>query len=125
VGLLIFAARELIAGLYTTDASVAATAAALLAWLALFHLFDAVQTIAAFVLRAWHIATVPMLIYVASLWLLGLGGGYVLAFDLLGGTPQTFVGASGYWAAATAGLALAAFMLTGFLVWFMRQMRTE
>ena len=35
-------------------------------------------------LRAYHIAMVPMLIYAASLWGVGLGGGYVLAFDVTG-----------------------------------------
>lgn len=120
VGLATFAAREPIARLYTGDAPVAAVAVTLLAWLALFHLFDAAQTVAAFVLRAWHIATVPMLIYVASLWAVGLGGGYVLAFGLLGSMPAMFTGASGYWAASTAGLALAAVALTGLLGWVMR-----
>lgn len=124
VGLLLFVAREPIARLYTTDPAVIAIAATLLAWLALFHTFDAAQSIAAFVLRAWHVATVPMLIYIASLWVVGLGGGYALAFDVFGGTPVWLTGANGYWAAASAGIALAALLLAALLAWVMRSKRS-
>ena len=41
-----------------------------------------------FVLRAYRIATLPMFIFAISLWGVGLGGGYVLAFDLTGLTPR-------------------------------------
>ena len=42
---------------------VIAAALPLVAWVALFHTADAAQMIAAFVLRAYHIATVPVVIY--------------------------------------------------------------
>jgi MATE family multidrug resistance protein len=95
------------------------------AWLALFHVADAAQTIAAFVLRAYKIATVPMVIYVAALWGVGLGGGYVLAFDLPGGVPPGLLGAPGFWFAATAGLVLAGGALSAFMVWVFRAQRRE
>ena len=38
----------------------------------------AAQTIAAFVLRAYKVATVPTLMYAVALWGVGLGGGYLL-----------------------------------------------
>jgi MATE family multidrug resistance protein len=89
----------------------------LLAWLVLFHLADAAQVVAAFVLRAWRIATAPMVIYVVALWGVGIGGGYVLAFDALGLTPPALRGAVGFWTASTSGLTLAALALVGFLAW--------
>ena len=89
-----------------------------------FHVADAAQTIAAFVLRAYRIATVPMLIYVAAIWGVGLGGGYLLAFDVGGIAPVALQGAQGFWSAATAGLVIAGIGMTAFLAWFLRQQRS-
>ena len=57
-----------------------------------------------------------MFIFAGSLWGVGLGGGYVVAFNVLGRTPPALRGAPGYWAASTTGLALAALLLLT-LVW--------
>lgn len=100
--------RAALARLYTADTEVLAVAVPLLAFVALFHVADAVQGVASFVLRAYRIATLPMLIYAGSLWGIGLGGGYLLAFDSSGRVPAAWRGATGYWIAATAGLAVAA-----------------
>ena len=117
LGSAVFLTREGVLRLYASDAAVIAAALPLLAWVALFHIADAAQVVAAFVLRAWHVATLPMLIYAGSLWGVGLGGGYLLAFDVFGGTPAALQGARGYWIAATAGLVLAALALTALLFW--------
>ncbi|NML19027.1 MATE family efflux transporter [Azohydromonas caseinilytica] len=114
LGLLLFLARPAIVALYTHEAAVVAAALPLLGWLALFHLGDAVQAVVASVLRAWHVTTLPMLIYALAVWVLGLGGGYVLAFDLWHLSPA-LQGARGFWAAAAAGLIAAALALTGVL----------
>jgi multidrug resistance protein, MATE family len=107
--------RGAVARLYTGDAAVLAVAAPLLGWLALFHAVDAVQAVASFVLRAWRVTLLPMWIYAVSAWGIGLGGGYVLAFDPFGGVPAGWRGQTGYWMAATAGLALSALALTWLL----------
>jgi multidrug resistance protein, MATE family len=120
VGLAVYAAREPIVGLYTPDPAIAAAALPLLALVAVFHVFDALQAVVAAVLRAWRIAVVPMLIFAVSLWVVGLGGGYRLAFDTTGVVPPAWRGAMGYWIAATAGLVLAAGLLLAFLAWVMR-----
>jgi multidrug resistance protein, MATE family len=117
----VFLARAQVVQLYTSDAAVIAAAMPLLAWLALFHVADAAQTVAAFVLRAYRIAAVPLVIYVVMLWGVGLAGGYVLAFDIFGGTPAAMQGAPGFWIAATAGLLLAALALIAFLGWIFRR----
>jgi multidrug resistance protein, MATE family len=77
--------------------------------------------VASFVLRAWRIATLPMFIFALSLWGVGLGGGYVLAFDVTGLTPDALRGARGFWTASTAGLVLAALGLGGLLAWVLRR----
>lgn len=112
--------RGAVVRLYTQDAAVIAAALPLLAWVTLFHVVDAAQTLAAFVLRAYRIATAPMFVFAASMWGVGLGGGYWLAFDLSGITPPALRGAPGYWAASTAGLALAAVLLLALMVRVMR-----
>ena len=86
----------------------------------LFHIADAIQTITAFVLRAWRIATVPMVIYAGALWGVGLGGGYVVAFNLSGATPAAVLGARGFWAASTTGLVVASIALTVFMLLVLR-----
>lgn len=117
----VFLAREPLIGLYTRDPVVAAAALSLLTWLALFHLADALQAIAAFVLRAYRVATIPVAIHAGALWGVGLAGGWLLAFDALRIAPAPVQGASGFWFAATAGLALAAAALSALLRAVMRR----
>ena len=121
----VYVFREPVLGLYSQDAAVLAAALPLVAWLAVFHVADAAQTIAAFVLRAYKIATVPVLIYVAALWGVGLGGGFQLAFNVTGTVPAALQGAPGYWVAATAGMVLAGAALSAFMLWMMRRERDE
>lgn len=116
LGTAVYLGREAVVRLYTQDTAVIAAALPILAWVTLFHVVDAAQTLASFVLRAYRIATLPMFIFAGSLWGVGLGGGYVLAFDGAGITPPALLGAPGYWAASTAGLTLAALLLLA-LVW--------
>ena len=110
---------------YTHDAVIIAAALPLLAWVMLFHIADAAQTLAAFTLRAYHLTVAPMLIYAASLWGVGLGGGFVLAFNVTGLTPPALHGAPGFWAACTTGITLAALALCGLLGWVLHTRRRE
>ncbi len=121
MGGLMFFAREPVLALYTQDPVVFAAALPLLAWVAVFHVADAAQTIAAFVLRAYKVTVVPMAIYVAALWGVGLGGGYALAFNVPGSVPAALQGARGFWFASTSGLVLAGAALSAFMLWLMRQ----
>jgi multidrug resistance protein, MATE family len=115
LGVIVLGLREPIIALYTPHAEVAAAALPLLAWVVVFHLADALQTVAAFVLRAWRIATLPMFIYAGSLWGIGLAGGYTLGLNVTGATPPALQGAPGFWAACTAGLVVAGVALTVFM----------
>jgi MATE family multidrug resistance protein len=118
---MLFLGRGAIAGLYSQDAAVLAVAVPLLGWLAAFHVVDAVQAVASFVLRAYRITLLPMLIYAGSLWGLGLGGGYVLAFNAWGIAPRAWQGTVGYWLAATVGLFVAGTALLGLLIVVLRR----
>jgi MATE family multidrug resistance protein len=93
----------------------------LLGWVMLFHIGDAAQTIAAATLRAHRIATLPMIIYAGASWGVGLGGGFAIAFDSTGLSPEGLLGAQGFWAAATVGVALTSLAFCAVLVWQMRR----
>ena len=108
-----------IAGLYTADAELRRVAAGLIAFVAVYHLFDAVQAVVVNVLRGYKRAVVPMLIYAVALWGVGLGGGYVLGltqadFTWLG--LRTPLGAPGFWLAAIASLVLASSLVTAYFL---------
>jgi multidrug resistance protein, MATE family len=115
----VFVTRESVIGLYTSQTAIAAAALPLIAWLVLFHTADAAQTLSAFVLRAYRITVVPLVIYVSALWGVGLGGGTYLAFGAAG--IDALRGARGYWAAATLGIVLAAVALVVFMAWTLRR----
>jgi multidrug resistance protein, MATE family len=123
LGTVVFFAREGVVRTYTSNEVIVAAALPLLAWVALFHFVDAMQIAAAFTLRAWRIATVPLIIYATSIWGLGVGGGYALAFNVGGDVPAALHGARGFWVASTAGLGAAATGLVLFLAWVLRQQR--
>jgi multidrug resistance protein, MATE family len=61
------------------------------------------------VLRGYKVTLAPMLIYGVSLWGIGLGGGYWLAYRGLFSVPP--LGSVGLWAAALVGLGVAAVCL--------------
>lgn len=105
---------------YTNNPDVAHVAATLLPVIPLFHLFDSMQCINSYVLRAYKIAVVPLILQVVALSLVGLVGGWWLGFGpgrggidglrewIIPGSPQ---GAGTMWLMAMAGLALSASLL--------------
>jgi multidrug resistance protein, MATE family len=74
-----------IANLYSGSSDVAKLGAGLLLFVALYHVADAWQTIGCFLLRCWRITVMPLVVYGITLWGLGLGGGFVLAYEGFGG----------------------------------------
>lgn len=115
VGLLVSASAERIATFYTSDPEVMQLAGALLGFVAVYHVFDAIQAVAVNVLRGYKRAVVPMVIYAVALWGVGLGGGYAIgltAVDLSWLGIVTPWGARGFWLAAIASLVLAGSMVT-------------
>jgi len=106
--LTVWTLRGAIIGLYTRDPAVAAAALTLVPYLAAFHFFDALQTVASFVLRAYKLAIAPTAIHATALWGVGVTGGYLVAFGGLWGPPW---GIAGMWLMQSVALALAALLL--------------
>lgn len=119
----VFALRPLIVRGYTPDPAVAAAAMPLVAIVAGYHLFDALQVTSAFVLRAYKVVVVPTVIYAVALWGVGLGGGYLLGFDVGGLVPAWASGARGFWLASSASLMLAGLGLVAWLAYISRSGR--
>ncbi len=94
-----------IAELYTQDPKVIAAAGPLIVFVGMFHIFDAINAVAAQAARGYKKVLVPMLGFGLALWVVGLGGGYWLAFSPVIGMP---LGAMGFWMGAVIGMALAA-----------------
>ena len=106
--------RHGIAGLYAKSPEVAALAAGLLGWLAVYHLGDAVQALCVFVLRCYRVAVAPLVAYCVLLWGVGLYGGYLLAYRGIG-TLAAQNSPLAFWQASTLALALLAPILLAIL----------
>ncbi|MFG5779391.1 MATE family efflux transporter [Comamonas sp. J-3] len=99
--------RSLIVPIYTHTPQVITIALPLLAWVSLYHLADATQTVSIFVLRSYRITFAPLIIYCSLLWGVGLWGGFQLAYHGIGSfaarqSPIAF------WMCAAGALLLAA-----------------
>jgi MATE family multidrug resistance protein len=115
--LMVWTLRHGIVRLYTSDPAVVAMALSLIPYLAAFHVFDAIQTVVGFVLRAHKIVIAPTVIYAVALWGVGVFGGYHLAFRGVAGPPW---GIAGMWLMQSIALGLAAALLLGFYSWLLR-----
>jgi MATE family multidrug resistance protein len=111
IGIGVWVMRMPLLDLYDPPNAVKVFSIPLFLFIAFYQIFDALQVTAAFILRAYRVAFWPMLIYAGSLWGVGLGGGYLLGFDILGNTPTFLQGANGFWAANSISLGLAACLL--------------
>lgn len=110
---LLLAARPWVAGIYSETPAVVALASGLLAWVALYHLADGVQTVCIFVLRCYRITLAPLAVYCVLLWGLGLLGGFVAAY---GSHPNPLHGSpAAFWAGAAVALVCAAMAFAGML----------
>ena len=111
IGIAVWFLRMFLLDLYSPPEAVKQFAIPLFLFIALYQIFDSLQVTAAFILRAYRIAFLPMIIYAISLWGVGLGGGYILGFNLTGSIPLPMQGASGFWLANSISLGLAAILL--------------
>ena len=111
IGLAAWFFRIELLNLYDPPDEVKQFAIPLFLFIAFYQIFDALQVSAAFILRAYRIAFWPMLIYAVSLWGVGLGGGYILGFNITGNVPLALQGASGFWVANSISLGVAAVFL--------------
>ncbi|MBK8524954.1 MAG: MATE family efflux transporter [Betaproteobacteria bacterium] len=110
LGVALWLAAEPIVYAYTVDPAVRAVSLGLIAYIAIYQFFDAVQTIAAYALRGYKITFAPMLVHTVAFWGVGLFGGWWLAFQ----APQP-MGVEGFWLASLASLVVAALLIGGLL----------
>jgi MATE family multidrug resistance protein len=91
-------------------------ASQLLAWLALFHLGDAMQALGMFLLRCHKVTLMPLLVYALMLWGLGLGGGQWIAYH---GTPWSpaLQHPVAFWISSSLALALTSMIF----LWLLRK----
>jgi len=111
IGIAVWIFKMDLLNFYDPPDEVKAFSIPLFLFIAFYQIFDALQVTAAFILRAYRIAFWPMLIYAGSLWGVGLGGGYLMGFNIFGNTPEFLQGANGFWAANSMSLGLAACLL--------------
>ena len=119
LGAVVYFLREPVLRVYTNNPTIIAAAMPLLVWVWWFHVADAAQTMANFVLRSHRITLMPLVFYAASLWGIGLAGGYLVTTS--DWAPVALQGAQGYWAMSTAGLVAAGVALCAFLAWVHRR----
>jgi MATE family multidrug resistance protein len=119
IGALVYLLREPVLHIYTDNPTIIASALPLLVWVWWFHVADAAQTMANFVLRSHRVTLIPLVIYVTSLGGVGLLGGYWVTTSTW--APPALQGAQGYWAMSTAGLVAAGVSLCALLAWVHRQ----
>lgn len=129
VTVLVMALRPAILAAYTDNLEVALMAAALLQILPYFHLCDAMQCINSYLLRAYKVAVVPLLMQIIALIGLGLVGGWWLGFGPMAGSlqpvldvimPGSPTGAATMWLMAAIGLGLSALLQH---LWYWRVVR--
>lgn len=111
LGILLWLVAGPLVNAYTDDPAVRAVAMTLVIYIALYQFFDALQTVASHVLRAYRITFVPMLLQTFCFWGIGLGGGWWLCYR---GSPA--LGVEGFWVASVLSLVFASVLL-GSLLW--------
>lgn len=100
--------RESIAVAFTDDLNVITIAIGLLSIAAVYQVFDAVQISCTGVLRGLHNTHVVMTVTFVCYWVIGLGGGYLMAFTSVFFQPA---GIEGFWYAIVIGFFTAAIIL--------------
>jgi MATE family multidrug resistance protein len=125
LGGLLWIFRAPLAAIGSPDPAVQAVAVSLIAYVAAYQLFDAVQTIAGFALRGYHVTFVPLGVHLAAFWVFGLGGGYWLAFEGLPRFGVIPMDAAGFWCAALVATFMAAIGLVSLLLWVQAMKKRE
>ncbi len=119
IGALLWGAAQPLVDAYTDDPAVRAVALGLIGYIAFYQFFDALQTIAGHVLRAYRVTFVPMLIQSFCFWGVALGGGAWLCYR-----APVPLGVTGFWLAAVLALVAAATFLLPLLWRVMRWRET-
>ncbi|WAW10472.1 MATE family efflux transporter [Oxalobacter vibrioformis] len=116
--------RHQIIGAYTSNESIVTTALPLITFVCCYQFFFAFQITSGYILRAYKVVLAPTLLYFLTFWCVGLGGGYILAFDVFHlQPPARITGAGGFWFAYSISVVLQSMSLMTLLKTIQR--RTE
>lgn len=123
IGILLMIFRYQVIGIYTNDAAVAMIAGQLIAYIAIYQFFDAQQAVTVAILRGYKKTTIPMVIFVSSLWGIGLGGGYIVGLHpfKLYCLEVLPTGARGFWLAEVVSIVIVVI----FLFMYFHQVKTK
>lgn len=116
----LFYIRGTLASIYSQNPQIITMTAPLLAWVAAYHFFDAIQAVSVFFLRCFSVVVMPMLVYCVLLWGVGLAGGYWLAYHGFEVWPATGSALS-FWIASAAALCATALVFVSLLAWVVGQ----
>lgn len=108
-----------IAGLYSHDPAVIAVAAELMIFVAVYQFVDDTQVTALGALRGFKDTRTPMIIALVAYWTVGLPVGVALGFGWLEWPGVN--GVRGFWVGLSAGLSVAAVVLTARFAWLSRR----
>jgi MATE family multidrug resistance protein len=115
---------QALAQLFSTDAAVVMGATAVLAWVAFYHLMDAMQAVSVFILRCYRMTFLPLLIYCVMLWGVGLYGAYVWAYQGFASWPAKPEVVT-FWATSSFALGLVSVAFVSLVLWSAKQRRLE
>lgn len=122
VGIIAWIFRHAIIGLYTSNPVVAENALRLILFVCCYQFFDAIQVTSAHILRAYRVVLAPTILYVITLWCVGLGCGYLFAFNVFNlKLPSLITNAGGFW--FSNGIALV--FLAGFLLLLLKKVERQ
>ncbi len=105
LGLGLWLVREPAIALSTGDPAVRAVALALVFYVCVYQLSDALQTVAAHALRGFKVTLLPMFLHTLCFWGVGLGGGYWLSYHA--GPRAEAPSVAGFWEASVMATVLA------------------
>lgn len=118
VALILVIFRTPIIELFTKEAAVIAICMHLIILLAIYQASDYLQVVASNVLRGYKDTQSIFFITLLSYWVVGLPVGYILALTDLVMQP---LGAAGFWIGIISGLAVAAVLLIGRMIYLQKQ----
>lgn len=118
VAMILVIFRTPIIELFTKEAAVIAICMHLIILLAIYQASDYLQVVASNVLRGYKDTQSIFFITLLSYWVVGLPVGYILALTDLVMQP---LGAAGFWIGIISGLAVAAVLLIGRMIYLQKQ----
>lgn len=116
LAIFVVAFRARVAGLYTSEIQVLALATSLMAFVAVYQLFDNIQATVLGALRGYKDTQVPMIITLVGYWVIGVPLGCALGFGWL----SEPMGVYGFWVAMVVSLATVAIGVCCRLWWLSR-----